>query len=359
MKILFVMDHRENAGNIHAVANYVRLAGERGHTVAVYGPPRAEFPGVRFCTDPRAFDRVVFLFESKLYRVRPLEEVAILAAIPRRHRFVFDADGMYNPVVRVDGYDRNYVNEAERAHWLRHYAALSDHVLQPTLRASTDPRVTPLLFYGYNPALRLPPEEVPAKQFDILYVGHNWWRWKELATELLPAFEQIRDEVGEIAFAGMWWDAVPSWGRTLGYEEAFRLESEKFRELRIRLEPAVPFNEVIRAMSTARVNILTQRPVLRHFRHLTLKYFEVFCADTIPLLMLTPDHAEAVYGSAGRELSMTGRVAEKLLDALRHPERYREVVEDVRRHLLAHHSYDRRLRELLAALQDASGGPWR
>ena len=90
---------------------------------------------------------------------------------------------------------------------------------------------------------------------------------------------------------------------------------------------------------------------MRHLRHLTLKYFEIFCADTIPLLMLDHDHAEAVYGPAGRELVLSGNVAEKLLDALQRPDHYRDVVEDVRRHLIAHYSYDRRVEELVAALQ--------
>ena len=62
------------------------------------------------------------------------------------------------------------------------------------------------------------------------------------------------------------------------------------------------YHDVIQTMSTARINIFTQRPVLSHLKHLTLKYFEVFCADTIPLLMLDGDHAEAVYGPAAREL---------------------------------------------------------
>jgi hypothetical protein len=43
-------------------------------------------------------------------------------------------------------------------------------------------------------------------------------------------------------------------------------------------------------------------------------------------------------------------VAEKILDALRRPDHYRGVVEDVRRHLLAHHSYRRRVEELVTAL---------
>ena len=111
------------------------------------------------------------------------------------------------------------------------------------------------------------------------------------------------------------------------------------------------YTDVIRTMSTARVNIFTQRPVLRHLKHLTLKYFEIFYADTIPLLMLDEDLAVAVYGAPARELILPGRVAEKLLDALRRPDRYRGVVEDVRRHLAAHYSYDRRVEELVAAMR--------
>jgi hypothetical protein len=67
--------------------------------------------------------------------------------------------------------------------------------------------------------------------------------------------------------------------------------------------------------------------------------------------MLDEDHAEAVYGPAARELVLTGRVAEKLLDALRRPDHYRAIVEDVRRYLTTHYSYDRRVEELVAALR--------
>jgi hypothetical protein len=67
--------------------------------------------------------------------------------------------------------------------------------------------------------------------------------------------------------------------------------------------------------------------------------------------MLDADHAEAVYGPAGRELSLPGSVAAKLLDALRRPDHYRGVVADVRRHLVSHYSYDQRVEELFAVLQ--------
>jgi hypothetical protein len=37
---------------------------------------------------------------------------------------------------------------------------------------------------------------------------------------------------------------------------------------------------------------------------------------------------------------------------LRRPDHYRAVVEDVRRHLITHYSYDRRVEELVAAIQN-------
>jgi hypothetical protein len=101
---------------------------------------------------------------------------------------------------------------------------------------------------------------------------------------------------------------------------------------------------------------MTQRPLFRRLKLLTAKYFEIFCADTVPLVMLDPDDAEAVYGPAGRELALHGDVAGRLLDAVRNPARYRNFVEEVRRHLDVHHSYSARVQQLVEALQ-ADGGP--
>ena len=352
MKVLLVMKHRGDAGNTHAVANYMRLAPRFGHSVAIFGTPLWYVPELQFSTDIRSFDRVVYIYESELYRIERMNEAVILAKFPRQHRLIMDTDGMYNPVVVVDGYDFNHASEAERARWIAHLDALGDRIIQTTIAPPLDPRVQAMAFYGYNPALQTPPTASPAKQFDILHVGHNWWRWREVARDLLPAFEEIRAEVGRIGFIGLWWDAPPAEGLAAGPEEAFRSDPERFRRLGIETPRAVLYHDVIHTMSTARINIMTQRPVLRRLKHLTLKYFEIFCADTIPLLMLDADHAEAVYGPAGRELSLPGAVARKLLDALRRPDHYRAVVEDVRRHLVANFSYDRRVEELFAVLQD-------
>ncbi|MCE9533148.1 MAG: hypothetical protein K8T89_18775 [Planctomycetes bacterium] len=350
MNILFVMEHRVNAGNTHAVANYVRVGESLGHTIAIYGEPQSSMPGVRFSTNVRSFNRVIYLFESNLHQRKRLQDVTLLASVPREHRFILDADAKFNPTIVIDGYDRNYQSDRERTEWLQFYEALADRIIKPSIAPSDDPRVTTLPFFGFNPELVVEPSSAPVKRYDVLHVGHNWWRWKDVVGEILPALERIRDQLGEIAFTGLWWEGGPEWAKTSELEPAFRTDVDALHRLRVQTPGPVPYSDVIRTMSTGRVNIFTQRPYLAHVKHLTLRYYEEFCADTIPLLMLETELAEAVYGPAGRELTLPGRVAEKVLDALRRPDHYRQVVADVRRYLVAHHAYTRRVEELVVAL---------
>jgi hypothetical protein len=350
MKILFVMDKRMSAGSIQAVANYIRAGDELGYSFALYGHLDPNFPCVRFSTELSSFDYVVFIIESSLSWLSALRLPRILASVPRRQRAILDADGMYNRVITVDGYDRNHATERDRLLWLTCYNLLADKILQPTI-APQEPGVRALPFYGYNPALELPLSASPSKRFDILHVGHNWWRWREVANDLLPAIERIRTHVGDIGFVGLWWDAAPAGAKELNLEEAFCVDPCRFQRLCIQTHPPVPYTDVVPIMSVGRVNIMTQRPLFRHLQLMTSKYFEIFAADTIPLVMLDPDHAESVYGPAGRELALHGEIADKLLDALYQPQKYREIVQEVRCHLVRHHSYRNRVQELMAALQ--------
>src|SRR2546426_1134786 len=261
MKILFVMEKRVNAGSIQRVATYMRAGDDLGHWIAFYGRKDRTFPRLRFSTEASAFDYVVFIIESRLQWMSGLRLPRILSRVPRGRRAILDADGMYNPTIAVEGYDRNHANERDRLAWLTTFDYLADKILQPT-PVPCQPGVIALAFYGYDPA-----------------------------------------------------------------------------------------SQVIPTMSEGRVNLMTQRPLLRHLRFLTSKYFEIFCANTIPLVMLDPDHAESVYGPAGRELALHDGIGDKLLDVLSRPHKYREIVEQVRRHLVQHHSYQRRLQELVAALE--------
>ncbi len=350
MKILFLLEKRVSAGSIHAIAHYVRAGDAAGHTIALYGSPDPDFPHVRFSTDVTGFDYVAFVIESRRSWMSGLRLVRVLSRVPRERRAILDTDGAYNKVITVEGYDRNHANELERSEWLAHFEGLADKILQPTTEP-LEPGAGALPFYGYDPEARMRADASPPKRFDIIHIGHNWWRWREVSSDLLPAIEQIRGQVDGICFIGSWWDAVPLWAGALGLEAAFCVDGDRLQRLGIQVRPAVPYCEVIPTMSEGRVNIMTQRPLLRHLRFLTSKYFEIFCADTIPLVMLDPDHAESVYGRAGRQLALQGNIGDKLLDALNQPQKYRAIVEEVRCHLTAHHSYHNRVRELVAALE--------
>jgi hypothetical protein len=351
MKILFVTDRRVNAGSIQAMAGYVRAGDEMGHTIAVYGPPDPRYPGVRASADPRAFDFVVFLFESNLRWLSGLQLASLLAAVPRHRRAILDADGMYNRVTCVDGYDRNHAGESERAEWRGYYRHLADKVMQPTL-APEQPDVLALPFYGYEPGSGVGLKGPAPKRYDLIHLGHNWWRWREVSGALLPAIEQVNGRLNGVCFVGLWWDAPPPWAEALGLKEAFQTDPDRLRALGIEVRQSVPFSEVIATMSAARVNVMTQRPLFRRLRFLTSKYFELFCADTIPLVMVDAAHAEAVYGPAGRELALAGDIAGKLLDALTRPQKYNAIVREARSELAERHSYRRRVEELVAVLEN-------
>ena len=350
MKILFVTDRRANAGSIQAVASYVRAEDDLGYTMALYGRPDPKYPGVRCSTELAAFDYVLFICEYGIGWMSGLRMSRIFSQVPRERRAILDADGMYNTIVSVDGYDRNHANEHDRLGWMGHCDAVADKIFQPTL-APREPLVTAFPFYGFDPSLSIAPDRAPLKRFDLLHVGHNWWRWREVSMSLLPAIEQIRPHLDGIGFVGLWWDMVPAGAREQNLEMAFGCDRDLFRRLGIQVRSAVPFADVVSVMSEARVNIMTQRPLFRQLKLLTAKYFELFCADTIPLVMLDPEHAESVYGPGGRELALQGDIPGKLLDVLHRPKKYQEVVQAVRRHLIAHHSYAGRAQQLVAALQ--------
>ncbi len=350
MRILFLADRRVDAGSIQALANYTRVGDKLGHTIAVYGSADPRFTDMHFSTDVATFDYLVLVFESKLHWMSGLQLARILSSVPRSRRVILDADGMYNSAMVLDGYDRNHASKGKRAEWLEYYAQLADRVFQPTL-SPREPGVESVLFYGYDPWATKADGASGEKVFDILHMAHNWWRWRELSGRLLPALEPIRSQVGPIAFVGLWWDGAPGWALNLGLEEAFSVDTAWLRRLAIEVRPPVPFSDVIPTMSTARVNVMTQRPLFRHLGFVTSKYFEIFTADTIPLVMLDADHAASIYGPRGRALALGDCLGETLLDVLAQPEKYREIVKEVRRHLTEHHSYQRRLLELVRVLE--------
>ena len=150
MKILFVMELRLNAGSIQAVSSYIRTGYELGHDFAVYGTKINGFASIRFSTDVVSFDYIIFIFESNLYWLKKLPLAHILAEAPRNRRFILDADGMYNPIICIDGYDCNHENERNQKEWIDYYDSIADKIIQPVIVPSQNPNVVSIPFYGYD-----------------------------------------------------------------------------------------------------------------------------------------------------------------------------------------------------------------
>ena len=168
--------------------------------------------------DIEDFDRVVYLFESELYRILPLHQAIMLDSFPRQHRLIVDTDGMYNELIQLDGYDFNHRDRGrpramDRLHGRARRPGRADAARRrrriqgaraAVLRLRSRPR-------GRSGRQR------PPKQCDILHVGHNWWRWREVESELLPALRAASaTRSGEIGFIGLWWDAPPPEGPAAG-----------------------------------------------------------------------------------------------------------------------------------------------
>ena len=217
MNILFVMKHRGNAGNTHAVANYMRVAPQaralggdlrrrRSRSCRICSSPPMSEPSTASstCSNPRSI-------ASSRCRRWPCS-----ARFPRRHRLIFDMDGMYNPVIELDGYDCNHRARPSATIGSSYYDTLADRVAKPTLAPPHNPRVQAHAFYGYDPALEFDPASARPSSTTSCTSVITGGGGRRSPAELLPAFEQIRDQVGEIGFVGLWWDQPPAEGPEAG-----------------------------------------------------------------------------------------------------------------------------------------------
>ncbi len=343
MRLLFVTSAHENHGSAQDIYHYARAAEALGHEVAVYSPPKSG--RFRYSLDVESADAAVFVFEVGTY-LRRLDRLRFLARIPRHRRVVVDCDGKYNDPIGLVG-DVNHRDEEGSRRWREVCESLSDKICQPTLQPLRA-NVRPFLFHGYSREWEVPLTFNGGKPYGMVYVGNNWFRWRSLR-RLLETIEPIRAEVGRIALVGNGWRAPPE-RRDLGVPDyAYETDARFLEQIGgVELLPPVAFHEVVRWMSQGVFSPVLLRPLFDYLRLVTCRTFETPAAGTIPLFAQDDAHVRDVYGEEALELVLPGEeLEEKILDVLRRPERYAEIVRGIREHLRVHHSYESRLRELV------------
>jgi hypothetical protein len=357
---MFVYWQPENAGSAQDILNYSKAARALGHEVVLYAP---EDQQSRFhCSlDIGSADAVIFVFEWNLYLhpggsktkdrllrtglmgIGHLNVVKLVSRIPRQRRVVIDCDGMYNDALHVGG-DFNHPDAASSRRRIELCDSLSDRIFQPTYHPLR-PNVRPFLFHAYDPAWERP-LDFRAKEYGMVYVGSNWFRWGPMQ-RVLRAIEPMRVRVGRVALVGHDWGAMPWWVESPLREQAYYTDPDYLKQLGVEILPPIPVEQVIPMMSRAVFNPVLIRPLFDHLRLVTCRTFETPAASTIPLFAQKADYVKEIYGERALELVLGDRPSDQIRDILDRPEHYAEIVTDVRRHLAARHSYTARLQELL------------
>src|SRR2546427_6286608 len=172
----------------------------------------------------------------------------------------------------------------------------------------------------------------------MIYLGNSKFRWRPMQ-RVLQALEPIREQVGRIALVGHGWDSLPPWAAYMRMEDAYYTDVPYLRKLDIEVLPPVPFNQVIGWMSKAIFNPVLSRPTFRHLRLVTPRFFETPAANTIPLFGLEEAYVQEIYGECALELVLMGDHAqEKILDVVRWPEHYADIVMGIRQQRSEEHT---------------------
>ncbi len=368
MKILLVTYVDPWVRSVSTVHKWVAAGKALGHDVAVYGDPNPELASLQFTTDLSGVDAALFVIQV----VSDFPEMPRLARLldgtPRARRIVVDLWGHYNDTIRPE-HDFNHLEKLDGHQgweWEEAIAAVSDTILQPTL-APLRRNVSSFLFHGYDPGAVARPyatareaaaawlEATPAERpYGVMYVGNNWQRWEQVRG-FLEQYKSVREEVGKACLVGWDWGERPDWAIKQGIA-GIDTDPALLAGLGVEVRHAVRFDEVTDLIGKARFAPVFHRPLFRELGYVTIRTFETFYSDALPILMLPRDFVSAIYGPAASTLVPGEDVGAFTKDALRRPEVYWDAVLQTRAHLARHHSYERRFQELAALLEKSVRG---
>ena len=345
MRLMFIHHVLEDRGSAQDMFHYARVAMALGHEVVLFGAPGAP-SAFNYTTDVSSIDAAIFIFEftTELQFGNLLAWARLLSRIPRSRRVVIDCDGKYNDASQITG-DINHANTDLSRQWVEICDSISDTILQPTYHPLR-PNVKPFFFHGYDPSWEVP-LNFDNKEFGMVYVGNNWFRWRSLR-RVLDTVEPVLQRVGQIAIVGNGWDRPAPWAKPVLPEDAYRTDPEYLMRLGVQVMPPIRFDEVIGWMSRGLFSPVIYRPLFDHLQLVTCRTFETPAANTIPLLCQERQFVSDVYGVAGLELVLPQeRPQDKIIDLFEQRKHYLEVVRELRHVLNQRYSYAARITELL------------
>jgi hypothetical protein len=161
----------------------------------------------------------------------------------------------------------------------------------------------------------------------------------------LENYRTARGKIGKACLLGWDWGARPAWAIDNGMA-GIDTDPALLADLEVEVKSGVRFDEIVPLLGAARFVPVIHRPLFRKLNYVTIRSFETFEADALPILMLPKDFVRDVYGPAALTLVPDDNVAALMLDALEQPEKYWDALLKTREHLAKQHSFTRRLQDL-------------
>lgn len=257
MRILFAGRFEWNSGSTQVVKEYVKAGLELGIEILLsdLGPiDKVTTEYLPITGSIQDDDVLVCVFEADQF----MDEhslIRCLRKVPRNRRIVIDTDGHNREMIRA-GNDANHRSSEALESWRKFFCELSDTILEPSL--STWHLSQQFLYFGMSdPTYQ---ESPVTTDWDICYIGNNWYRWNDVLW-ILQEIEEVRHLIPRVGLRGKWWDhenllCFPD------AEEATVSDPKFLVEQNVDIGPSVPFGSMITSMSRATVHPIFVRPIL-------------------------------------------------------------------------------------------------
>ena len=342
-KVAFVANFQYNCGSSNTILGYYQAGKKLGYDIRVseFGYIdniiRSTVPVANRQWQPDLF---VIVYESYPF-LSKMDIEQIQNFIPRKKRVLVDPDGKYLPPLSTEN-DTSHPTKDSYKYWSNLYDSLSDVILLPFLKGNVSrDNVHSFLYFGIDNTFS--DFNKIKKDFDLVYVGNNWYRWKDIVA-LISGISSIRKLVKNVALVGMYWDGKAKKGN----EKATYSNFEYLKKNNIKIYKSAAYGQVEKTMSKGLLNPVFVRPILNKLNLITPRMFETFAANTIPLLPNYFKNAPHLYGVGVEKLFLSDNPAERIVTIFKNYNKYKELVLKIRNKITSRHSYETRLKELLS-----------
>jgi len=337
IEIVFCGHFQSGSGASEVIRNYLIASQNLNVNISISDigiideGVRETFPIVR---KTGSADIFVLDFESTKY-LETDDIKTIQNTIPRKRVLIVDGDGKYIPKCDFH-YDTNHHDEKSQEYWKELFDKLSDKIIHPLINEKSH-----FCLYGYPEDSKSCQVE-NSKYYDVLYVGNNWYRWKDLEV-LINSISKNRSDFPNVAIQGSGWDKPLPYGRT----EASMTDLYFLNRNKIDVLAPAKFGSIIDAMSKGSFNPIFVRPILHHMNFLTPRVFETFAANTFPLI---PSYLEYLTKSLCADMEYfiyRSNPIEKMYEILENQLFFNKVKKHIDNELRIKHGYKKKIIDLV------------